>query len=822
MNLEELNIVDKLINKYNGLEIKNKFLKENVDKEIDYSEIKYLIHYGNLLSISNKSKNRKRALDIATIIPNIIKERNIIISCKIILIKLRSFLTVNRLNELYPDSTYKNLSIVEKLRNEYIEIGNTVSIQNKDVILSNTQYNIYKLLESNKNISISAPTSAGKSYIIMRILIDILEKSKKSMVYIVPTRALINQVISDLRNHIDKDRFFISSSSDTKRLDENKIGIFVLTQERLYQLCNNNEVDIGTLIVDEAHNIMDGSRGVLLEYSIKYSNKIWNKLRIIFLSPLVSNPEKLFEKFNYKNNESYNALDIPVRQNIIKLEWIKNKGYNVLLNNNIIKENLKIRRGNNLKECIVNVFLEFNNNEKSIIYCNTAKATQDICNELYQRSEIEDKKEERLEEFSKFIEKYIHKNFKLVNFIKRGIAFHYGALPSFIRLGIEELATDGLLDIIVSTSTLLQGINIPVQNIYIYIPKKTKKEGLNNLDFWNLVGRAGRTGYDLCGNVIIVDTKSWDNINKYDNKEMKLDYATNLNEEELNELEEVIISNKYEDSKKREFIENIESGLLFDTILDTKTQQIDSEVVNEFIKDTIEKYADIKNLLIKLLGFKAENIYSIWEIFENDDENIEKYIIPHPYSENFWNSFGKIIYLINKNLMNGNLYWEEENIIYTKNKSFIKLLTCALKWMQGNELKKILFYNFNNFKNEDEVTKIVGKQIKYIDDNIRYKLVKSVYAYQEILKEYLVKTQKDELLDKMVNIPTFLELGACDEVSIELISLGLMREIALKISGKIKVKDNDIIKGLKILDLESLDLSKYEVKILRDFIEKLN
>ena len=823
MDTNDLKNIDRLITKYNILEIRKKFLNIDISEEIDRVDIKYLVQRGYILATSKKTKNRTRALKIATIVSNLTKDINIVESCKIILSRLRSFPTLNRLNDLYPDSKRDILSFFEQINNQYQLIGNTVEILGESVTLNNIQYNIYNLIKNGKDVSISAPTSAGKSYILGRILLEMLEKSEKNVVYVVPTKALINQVMTELRENVKMQEYFITSSSDTKRIDNSKRGVFVLTQERLYQLCNNRNIDIGTLIIDEAHNIMSDSRGVVLEYSIKYSKKVWKDIRVIFLAPLINNPEKMFEKFNCKDNEVYNSQESPVRQNIIKLMDIPYKGYTALLNNEIIERNIKIKKDRSLSKRVVNVFLQFNNGEKSIIYCNTPKMTQTVCEELYRNVvniELEKTQSKKLEEFSAFIESYIDKKFMLAKYIKRGISFHYGALPTFIRIGIENLAKEGSINTIVCTSTLLQGVNIPVQNIYICNPKKDNKRELEDLDFWNLVGRAGRTGYDLCGNIILVDSDSWKNMNRYDKKNLEVSYATELSETQLNEVERAIVF-KEDVKKNREFIECIESGIVFDKILGTGTNEINSTIIEEYASDIIEKYDEIKDLIVRLLGINAKGIYEIWRVLQENDDNIESFIIPHPYSENFWTKFMKFIIIINDNLMNGSLYYKKDNWHDNENKSLQKLLACSINWMLGKSLKSILFYNFNDFDDENKVTERAMSQITYLDKQVRYELVRGIYAYQEILKEYLIRTERENLIEKIVNIANYIELGACDEVVVELISLGLIRDMALKINKIYKFSNDNIIEELKGIDLELIELSQFERSYLQEFLNKL-
>ncbi|ELY6493486.1 histidine kinase, partial [Escherichia coli] len=99
---------------------------------------------------------------------------------------------------------------------------------------------------------------------------------------------------------------------------------------------------------------------------------------------------------------------------------------------------------------------------------------------------------------------YIHKDFNLAHVLKYGIAFHHGSLPLFIRKRIEDLYSKKKINFIFCTSTLLEGVNLPTKNVFIYpFPKKTvNDEKKCRLDFWNLAGRAGRYRSELTGNIV--------------------------------------------------------------------------------------------------------------------------------------------------------------------------------------------------------------------------------------------------------------------------------------------------------------------------------
>jgi hypothetical protein len=87
--------------------------------------------------------------------------------------------------------------------------------------------------------------------------------------------------------------------------------------------------------------------------------------------------------------------------------------------------------------------------------------------------------------------------------VRYGIAYHIGYLPASIRARIEELFKSGNITVMFCTSTLLEGVNLPADNLFIMENKIFSKE-MNTIDFRNLIGRVGRISFNLYGNVYFV------------------------------------------------------------------------------------------------------------------------------------------------------------------------------------------------------------------------------------------------------------------------------------------------------------------------------
>ena len=81
------------------------------------------------------------------------------------------------------------------------------------------------------------------------------------------------------------------------------------------------------------------------------------------------------------------------------------------------------------------------------------------------------------------------------------------------RTLVEDLFEDGHIQVLVSTSTLAWGVNLPAHTVIIkgtqvYNPEKGSWVELGALDVLQMLGRAGRPQYDTKGEGILVTNHS--------------------------------------------------------------------------------------------------------------------------------------------------------------------------------------------------------------------------------------------------------------------------------------------------------------------------
>jgi hypothetical protein len=101
----------------------------------------------------------------------------------------------------------------------------------------------------------------------------------------------------------------------------------------------------------------------------------------------------------------------------------------------------------------------------------------------------------------------------LTRVLRHGVAFHHGALPSDIQAEIEQAVRDQRIRVLVGTTTLTEGVNLPFKTVIVgsrgYSSDGVWIELINDADLINAVGRAGRAGRETEGWLILADHRKF-------------------------------------------------------------------------------------------------------------------------------------------------------------------------------------------------------------------------------------------------------------------------------------------------------------------------
>lgn len=822
--------------KYNDLlihSVRTQFPNLSYEKEEISIDWKYLITCASLLA---KSQNGK-ILDMAYRIcqtcmtqKNIEEEYHNASAAIFDMLTNSPAIALAKQREYISDDYLSNVPIQYALDVKRKQFCNTISDGEGFIFLNDFQKEVYNSFSDAKILSISAPTSSGKSFILLQMIKEYISiNSSAKIAYIVPTRALIQQVELDIREIIKKNHLVSDVSSIPIKPEtwETMSSIMVLTQERLqWLICEFSDMKFDFIIVDEAQKIGDGARGILLQQVLQQV-AVNDKTRFIFASPMSANPSFLLKIVNYSDELSQKNKQViseiaTVNQNLI---WVYKDGsgtekwkMDLLSNGNRI--NLGSLKTNRITKASMRLpvlaFTLSGSKKGNLIYCNGAAEAERTAIQLM--SLIENKTTNleispRIQELIKLIKKTIHPNYALVEVLKAGVAFHYGNMPLNIRNEIEDLFKNGDISFLVCTSTLIEGVNLPAKSIFIRGPQKGRNNPMNEMDFWNLAGRAGRQGKEFQGNIVCLDATDesvWKNGTPSERKKYLIKGT-------IDSVIETKFQNliDYIDSQNETVNKDIQLDYAYTYFLSVFFQygsicksplfkqygQIFCQSIDNVLTNNLKNIEIPSYLLAKNQGVNPLAQQNLLNYFRNSNKSIEELIPPFPEDDDAQEKYMHIIGRISR------------YITGDSSKLNISRSILITGWMRGYGLARIISDNvkWNNEHHTDKkLASIIRDTMKEIEEFARFRFLKYTTCYLDILKYYFESINNPIAIKQIPPIRLWLEFGASKTTQISLMSMGFTRTAALELSDLMVSNDYDKVKCINWFntnDVHSMDIS---------------
>lgn len=519
------------------------FLKKSSDDFLSEKEYLDIMRFADILSRDVNCEGRNIAYKIISILYPFYKDDEYYkFICNSIMTKLGNFPSLGLIMEKDDAGHYDTpeLLLDKQLKEVYQKVPGT------EKIFTDAQYRLFEAIKDSNHFSFSGPTSFGKSFIMDAFINYIIDERHgvDNIIVLVPTRALINQVSKRLKVEIKHENYRVMTHPIVPAMyrRDNAKYVFVFTPERMIAyLSEKNNPLISYLFIDEAQKIVakKDSRAPLYYQAVSMAER--KSIKLFFASPNIPNSDIFLKLFDKSTDECMVIKEAPVSQNRFFIDFVERK------------EKMFTESG---KDDVFEIFGNYNNlnellsclgsSKKNIVYCNSVEDTINFA--LSFSKELEEKRDPRIDEVIKLIQEYLHKDYYLIDCLKKGIAFHFGKLPQRIREKIEALYEQKAIDYMFCTSTLLEGVNLPAQNIFI-LNNTIGPRKFTDVDFWNLAGRAGRLSKELSGNIICVRLDS----NKWNVKECDMDM---IRKKVIKHVSPTIL--KGEDN----FYKNIENSLL--------------------------------------------------------------------------------------------------------------------------------------------------------------------------------------------------------------------------------------------------------------------
>lgn len=788
----------------------------NYEYKVSEIEIERLCKIASILSLNNDPKEQTLAYEIVTkLFKNYNREYpNLYSISHAILSRLGNFPNRDLLNKYGFSQTKLYQSPIVQLEVMARESENQIILEENELLLTDFQKKFFDVLTKQKFYSVSAPTSAGKSFIFTFSIIErLIQNNSEKIILIVPTRALIkelsNKIIKALKDYNLINKVDVRTVPVIEERSEHKGMVYVLTQERLNTLLNEDEIYLDTIFIDEAQEIQN-NRGVVLQNTLELLLHRFSDINLFFASPLIENPNYFNELLELNFDENYFVEEVsPVGQNIIFLSEIKGKAKQAkidILNNDknvdlgYLNLDFKFRDNGKIIDFAESITKD---DELTLIYCNDPYSTEQKALKMFEKIENE-LDDEDINALIQFIKEDVHKDYSLIKCLKKGIAYHYSHIPATVRTGIEQLASDGKLKYIFCTSTLLQGVNLPTKNIILHKPTKGQGKPMQRSDFLNLIGRAGRLQYEFQGNIWCIEPNEWEEKSYKGQKLQKIEsfYVKKLSDN----AEEILEISKDENINNMD-IDSVFGKFYSDFIIDDKPLdrykdfnnfQILTDIYDECKKYNIKLPQDI---LKKHYTIHPKKLNKLYEFFKNENDLLI-WIPKQVFSSRTNERLKSILHKIDEILLNRH------------NNQYKKFTVLASSWIHDNLLQEIIQNNHNyNLQNDPkrQINSSIRDVLKILESNIRFEYVVHTGAYLDILKYVMEEKVLDYDLETIPNLPLHLECGSADPLVINLISLGLSRLTSIKLK-KSKLFSCDeptatnCFNALKKINIDNLDI----------------
>lgn len=468
--------------------------------ELGEKEFVDILRFADILCRSKTAEGRNKSYKIISLLYDHYQSDYYYQGCaEAVLTKLGLFPTINLIgtNEL-------RTSTEAKLERSIKEVYQQSPFDDK--IFTDAQYALFEKLKNSNHFSFSGPTSFGKTMMIGAFINYIIESRNGSdnIVILVPTRALINQISSKLRNEIKHPSYKVLTHPVIPQMfrKESYHYIYIFTPERWIAYVSDADNPVVTyMFVDEAQKVISqkDSRAPLYYHAILLAQR--KSVNLYFASPNIPNAEVFLELFEKSQAETMVIQDSPVAQNRYFFDFIEQTATLFSDTNVDIPIPYTFKQTGQLQDTLWNFLIGAGKHVQNIVYCNTIEDT--IRYSCSFSKTLPCKNNSRIDDFINLIKTYVHKDYFLIDCVRHGVAFHFGRLPQRIREQVEILFSEGELEYVFCTSTLLEGVNLPAKNIFI-LNNAIGLTKFSDIDFWNLAGRAGRFTKELSGNIICV------------------------------------------------------------------------------------------------------------------------------------------------------------------------------------------------------------------------------------------------------------------------------------------------------------------------------
>ncbi|MFA6971880.1 MAG: DEAD/DEAH box helicase [Gallionella sp.] len=405
---------------------------------------------------------------------------------------------------------------------------------------------------------VQMPTSAGKTRSVEIVLrSSFLSGRTRLAVVVAPFRALCHEIGTSLRHAFREDDVKVNELSDAMQIDflqqvAELLGseaptsqyILVLTPEKLLYVLRQTPTiltDIGIVVYDEGHQFDSGSRGITYELLLTEIKALLPAgAQTVLVSAVIQNAQAIGEWLMGDGVQVVNGSGLlPTARSVAFASWIERLGQLMFFESETYRQPdyfvprvleqqaLILHRGertdryfpekDSSNDVALYLGIRLVPQGAVAIFCgrkDTASGMAVRAVDIYERGfnvapPAASANPDELRRMKNLVDGHFGDQAAASRAASLGIFVHHGTTPHGLRLSIEYGMQQGLINFVACTSTLAQGVNLPIR----YLIVSGIHQGVEKIkvrDFQNLIGRAGRSGMHTEGLVIFSDPEVYD------------------------------------------------------------------------------------------------------------------------------------------------------------------------------------------------------------------------------------------------------------------------------------------------------------------------
>ena len=379
-----------------------------------------------------------------------------------------------------------------------------------------------KAFNCDENLLIAAPTGAGKTNIALLTILREINKELKNrnynnisqnfnfgnikwefkIIYLVPLKALANEIVNKFETSLKYLNIVVNEFSGDVNLSKEQIqktNLFIGIPEKWDLFTRKNEeifVNLKLMIIDEVH-LLNEDRGRVLECIVartirkcEFNQKF---IRLVGLSATLPNYWQVADFLRVK--EGLFAFDASYRATPLTMKFFG-------LKDKMAPDEYKLQENDVVYDEIVKYLKK---NKQVLVFVHSRHEKMSFAKEIYNLAE-------RYRDLSLFKSTDLKNNRDygkisnktLQELIPFGLGFHNAGVLRKDRNIVERLFANKIINVLVSTSTLAWGVNLPayaviIKGVNFYDASQGKRVDIGILDIQQMFGRAGRPQFDKKG-----------------------------------------------------------------------------------------------------------------------------------------------------------------------------------------------------------------------------------------------------------------------------------------------------------------------------------